>query len=242
VEVTCSEGGGDSAPEAVEEAPCAYVFRLASRLGCPTQCRAPGGLTVCGGAERGRCVRAPGDGGGARCECVPGATGALCGEGDPAPPSPLPPLPPPLAPPPALRSPAHAAPPPALPRADGGAPAEGAPGAAALAAAAAAGAAATALLRRCGRSRALLCALIAALALLLGAFALAAAPATPLLAPVLARAPPPRGAKAALGGGLCSHAPGLRFAVFQSEPHHTDLFGFLLDFASVCVVCARPHT
>ena len=33
---------------------------------------------------------------------------------------------------------------------------------------------------------------------------------------------------------LCERAPGLQLAVFQGERHHTDLFGFLLDFAATC--------
>jgi hypothetical protein len=235
VEVACGEDG-DSPPAAAETSPCAYTVRLASRAGCPTQCRASEGLSVCGGAERGRCVRAAG--GGARCECAAGVSGAFCGEGAPLLPPPPPPLPPRLA----LPQPLRLLPPPlGEPVAPPLAPlrAAGAPtppgGSGAVAAAAAVGAAAGALLRRGGRSRALQCALLVALVLLLGLFAAAGAPAAaelaPALAPVLARAP--LGA-AALNGGPCSHAPGLHFAVYQQEPHHTDLFGFLLDFAALC--------
>lgn len=248
LELLC-DADGDATPLAAEESPCFYTVRLQTRAGCPSQCRAPGGLTVCGGAERGRCVRATG-GGGARCECAPGAFGALCGEGTPAqqqqpPPSPLPAplaiplssraLRPPPPSPPTLPSPSppHAAGVPSF-------SSDGAPGVGAVAAAAAAGVAVGALLRRSGRSRALLCVLFATLALLLGLLAWVGAPVATGLAPgalvyapVVARASP-SSATAALGGGLCSHAPGLRFALIQQEPHHTDLFGFFLDFVALC--------
>lgn len=238
----CGDADADVAT-ASEPAPCHYRAVLHTRAACPSECPRSADGRVCSGRRSGICV-AHDDAGvevAPRCACEAGFRGSSCEVGPP--PAPLPMPAPALAAPSPVPRPSRLTP--LAADATGLAASGGFGGVTTVVLVALVCAAACFCSLRPARARAARSLLLSfSVIALIVVVALGGAPSLPVLPsapatqlerlPTVAAAAAVKGHGAAAAAAGCTLAPGARLAIYQFYPYHTEVAGFIIDFARLC--------